>query len=102
MLIGTQGASAVDQLRLMLGNACDEGDAERTAAAEEVRAMLATAIGQVFPGPDVDAQAEGSWAFAHGMAYLHLGGKLSADSRDEIATRVRGALAAILAVDAPA
>lgn len=83
--------------RLMFGNACDEGNAERVEAAGEIHDLLAMAMTQVFPEADADALASAGWAFAHGMAYLHLDGKLQADSLDEIADRVRRAFAAMLA-----
>lgn len=86
--------------RLMFGNACDEGNAERVQAAGEIHDLLAIAMTQVFPEADADALASAGWAFAHGMAYLHLDGKLQADSFDEIADRVRTAFAAMIAAHA--
>lgn len=84
--------------RLMFGNACDEGNADRVRAAAEIHDLLAMAVTRVFPDGDADALASAGWAFAHGMAYLHMDGKLPADSADEVADRVRTAFGAIVSV----
>lgn len=87
--------------RVMFGNACDEGSAERVAAAAEIHALLRGAAASVFPDRDADALASAGWALAHGMAYLHMDGKLAATSPDEVADRVRGAFAAIVGASVP-
>ncbi len=51
----------------------------------------------VFPDADPDALASAGWAMAHGMAYLHMDGKLAARSPEEVADRVRTAFSAIAA-----
>ncbi|MET9026448.1 TetR/AcrR family transcriptional regulator [Nocardia sp. NPDC004168] len=82
--------------RLMFGNACDEGNEERVQAAAEIHDLVQLAMKQVFPDGDPQALASAWWALAHGMAYLHLDGKLPAESSHEVADRVRAAFAAIL------
>lgn len=84
--------------RLMFGNACDEGSAERVEAAGHIHRLLEAAMAQVFPDSDAEALASAGWAFAHGMAYLYLDGKLTA-SDEEVADRVRSAFAAIMAAE---
>ncbi|WP_336082519.1 TetR/AcrR family transcriptional regulator [Nocardia sp. SSK8] len=86
--------------RLMFGNPCDEGDEDRVRAAADIHDLLRFAMGQVFPGIDTEALASAGWALAHGLAFLHLDGKLAADSDAEVADRVRAAFAAILSVGA--
>lgn len=86
--------------RVMFGNACDTGSAERVEAAAEIRDLLAVAMTRAFPDVDADALASAGWALAHGMAYLYMDGKLQADSTEEIGERVRAAFAAILAARA--
>ncbi|MGY0387117.1 TetR/AcrR family transcriptional regulator [Nocardioides sp. WG-D5] len=86
--------------RVMFGNACDTGSEERVEAAAEIHGLLALSMTRVFPDADADALASAGWAFAHGMAYLHMDGKLQVESIDEVADRVRTAFAAILAVRA--
>lgn len=86
--------------RVMFGNACDTGSAERVEAAAEIHDLLAAAMTRVFPDVDADALASAGWALAHGMAYLFMDGKLQADSTEEIGDRVRAAFAAIIAARA--
>jgi hypothetical protein len=84
----------------MFGNACDEGTAERVRTAAEIHELLELAMARVFPDGDLEALASAGWAFAHGMAYLHLDGKLSASSPEEVAGRVRAAFVALLSAPA--
>jgi AcrR family transcriptional regulator len=82
--------------RVMFGNACDTGNEERVQAAAEIHDVLALAMTRVFPAADAAALASAGWALAHGMAYLHMDGKLPAASLDEVGDHVRAAFAAIL------
>lgn len=84
--------------RLMFGNACDKGSAERVRAAEEIHDLLRLAMTQVFPSADPEPLASAVWSLAHGLAYLHLDGKLPVESEQEVSERVRAAFAAILSV----
>ncbi|WP_164234473.1 TetR/AcrR family transcriptional regulator [Microbacterium hydrocarbonoxydans] len=86
--------------RVMFGNACDEGSEERVRAATEIHDLLRAAASQVFPGADADAVASAGWALAHGMAYLHMDGKLAARSPEDVANHVRGAFTAIVGASA--
>lgn len=88
--------------RVMFGNACDEGSEERVQAAAAIHDLLRTAAARVFPAADPDAVASGGWALAHGMAYLHMDGKLDAASSEEVADRVRAAFSAIVGIRAAA
>ncbi|RDI51065.1 WHG domain-containing protein [Nocardia mexicana] len=84
----------------MFGNPCDTDDEDRARAAEEIHELLRFAMTQVFPDGDHEALASAGWGLAHGLACLHLDGKLSADSAQEVADRVRAAFAAILSAQA--
>ncbi len=84
--------------RLMFGNPCDDCNDERVQAADELNELLTQALANVAPGSDATALACAGWGLAHGLACLHLDGKLSADSSDEVAARVRSAFLAIVAV----
>lgn len=84
--------------RLMFGNECDDTDDERVAAAAALHALLAEALVVVFPDADAPELATALWSLAHGLACLHLDGKLAATSPEAVATRVRAAFAAILAI----
>lgn len=84
--------------RLMFGNECDDADADRVLASQELRAVLDDTLGQLFPDADLPDLSTGLWGTAHGLAFLHLDGKLRPEPFDEVAARVRAAIAAILAV----
>lgn len=86
--------------RLMFGNACDVGNTSRAAAAAEIHELLGLAMTRVFPTSNATDLASAGWALAHGLACLHLDGKLSAGSADEVADRVRTAFDAILSARA--
>ncbi|MDG4798197.1 WHG domain-containing protein [Micromonospora sp. WMMD1082] len=86
--------------RLMFGNACDEGDEERVAAAAEIHELLELAMSNVFPAGDAEKLAAAGWALAHGLAYLYLDGKLKAGASGGVADHVRAAFAAILSARA--
>ncbi|ATY12308.1 TetR family transcriptional regulator [Amycolatopsis sp. AA4] len=84
--------------RVMFGKPCDDADDERVKAAEALHELLAAALDRVFPEADASALASAGWGLAHGLACLHLDGKLQAASEKEVAERVRGAFLAIASV----
>lgn len=84
--------------RLMFGNECDEENDERVQAAGEIHLLMQMGMTLVFPDADSEALASAAWALAHGLACLHLDGKMPTASDGEAADRVRAAFAAILAV----
>ena len=86
--------------RLMFGNQCDDTSDERVRASGELHELLAAALTTVFPDADADALATASWGLVHGLAFLHLDGKLPATPRAEVDERVRASFAAILAAHA--
>lgn len=80
---------------LMFGRECDDGDDERVRAADALHALLADSLRAVFPERDPQALATALWSLTHGLAFLHLDGKLSSASADEVAARVRASFSAI-------
>lgn len=80
--------------RLMLGP-CGEHDVRRQAA-EDVLELLESTIRTVLPEADAEALATAGWALAHGLAFLHMDGKLSTAGQGEVADRVRSAFGAIM------
>ncbi|MCY1000001.1 TetR/AcrR family transcriptional regulator [Myxococcus sp. MISCRS1] len=80
---------------LMFGNACDDSNDERVRAAAEVRGLVSTALASVFPGADASALSTAGWSLVHGLAFLHLDGKLGTGTRQEVAARVRSSIEAI-------
>lgn len=84
--------------RLMFGNPCDDANDERVRATSELHELLAVALTKVFPDADAVSLATASWSLAHGLAFLHLDGKLAPTPRAAVAARVRAAFTTIFAV----
>jgi AcrR family transcriptional regulator len=86
--------------RMMFGEPCDRDSAERVAATEVISAYVASIVRQAFPGADPDALATAAWALVHGLAFLHLDGKLDASDPAAVAARVTAAVHAMLTASA--
>ncbi|WP_406691166.1 TetR/AcrR family transcriptional regulator [Saccharopolyspora sp. ID03-671] len=84
--------------RLMFGNPCDDSNDERVKAADALHELLGQALAHVAPEADTTALACAGWSLAHGLAFLHLDGKLPADSPEAVADRVRSAFLAITTI----
>lgn len=85
--------------RLMFGHECDDANDQRVQAAADLHQLLAVVMHQVFPDhQDAAALASAGWALAHGLALLHLDGKMHASSPDEVDSHVRGAFTAVLSI----
>ncbi|GIF20761.1 TetR family transcriptional regulator [Paractinoplanes tereljensis] len=82
--------------QLMFGNPCDDADDPRVRAATEIRRFVKRVIATTYPEADAAALATAGWALVHGLAFLHLDGKLPAGDPAEVADRVRTSMAAIL------
>ena len=82
--------------RLMFGRECDDQNDERVHAAAALHDHLATVLGHAFPDTDADALATAGWSLAHGLAFLHLDGKLANSDPAAVDARVRAAYAAVL------
>ncbi|MFD0055920.1 TetR/AcrR family transcriptional regulator [Streptomyces sp. NPDC127168] len=85
---------------VMFGKPCDDADDERVKAADALHVLLADALDRVFPDADASALASAGWGLAHGLACLHLDGKLQATPEEAVADRVRSAFLAITSVGA--
>ena len=83
--------------RMMFGEPCDRDNDERVAATAAVSLYLREIVARCFPQADAEALAPAIWALVHGLAFLHLDGKLDASSADVVADRVRAAVHAMLA-----
>ncbi|MEW1950784.1 TetR/AcrR family transcriptional regulator [Pseudarthrobacter sp902506025] len=84
--------------RLMFGNQCDEANSERVQASEQLHDVLNRAIESLFPGANISSLSTALWSMAHGLAFLHLDGKLRPTPADEVAARVQSAVAAVFAL----
>jgi hypothetical protein len=88
--------------RIMFGEPCDRGDDERVAATAAVSLYVRGIVERAFPQVDADALATAVWALVHGLAFLHLDGKLDAGSPAVVADRVAAAIHAVLTATATA
>src|SRR3979490_410040 len=61
--------------RIMFGEPCDRDNDERVAAAAVTQYVRAI-VERTFPQADTEALATAVWALVHGLALLHLDGKL--------------------------
>lgn len=81
--------------RLMFGNQCDDTNDQRVRAAAELHELLALALARVFPKADPQPLALACWGLVHGLACLHLDGKLPATPTKDVEARVRAAFEAV-------
>ena len=82
--------------RIMFGDPCDRDSDERVAATAAVSLYVRAIVERSFPQADADAMATAVWALVHGLAFLHLDGKLDAPTPAAVADRVTAAIEALL------
>jgi AcrR family transcriptional regulator len=87
--------------RIMFGEPCDRDNEERVAATAAVSAYLREIVARSFPGADAEALGTAIWALVHGLAFLHLDGKLDGSSPATAADRVTTAIEALLTATGP-
>ncbi len=81
--------------KLMFGQECDRENDERVLASGHLHALLADSLRGIFPHADHDNLATALWALVHGLAFLHLDGKLPSHSDDNVAAQVRASFTAL-------
>ena len=82
--------------RIMFTEPCDRENDERVAATSVVSAYVRAIVERTFPQADAEALATAIWALVHGLAFLHLDGKLDARNLTAVAERVTAAIHALL------
>jgi AcrR family transcriptional regulator len=82
--------------RIMFGEPCDRDNDERVAATTAVSLYLREIVERSFPQADAEALATAIWALVHGLAFLHLDGKLDAADPSLVADRVSSTIQALL------
>jgi AcrR family transcriptional regulator len=82
--------------RTMFGEPCDRDNDERVAATAAVSLYVRGIVERSFPQADAEALATAIWALVHGLASLHLDGKLDAGTPTVVADRVADAIGALL------
>jgi AcrR family transcriptional regulator len=79
--------------RVMFAEPCDPDSEARAAATAAILEYVHGIVGRAFPGADPEAMSTAVWALVHGLAFLHLDGKLDAADAER---RVRAAVRAML------
>ncbi|MFJ7073426.1 TetR/AcrR family transcriptional regulator [Streptomyces sp. NPDC098781] len=88
--------------RAMFAEPCDPTSAERVAATAVITEYVQGIVRDAFPGADSSgALATTVWALVHGLAFLHLDGKLDSSTPEVVADQVRASVSALFAA-APA
>ncbi|MBB2893095.1 TetR/AcrR family transcriptional regulator [Flexivirga oryzae] len=82
--------------RVMFAEGCDRTSPDRVAAVDAIHAYLGEAVGRIFQTDDPAALATGLWSVVHGLAFLHLDGKLDTTSTERVRARVRQTITALL------
>jgi AcrR family transcriptional regulator len=82
--------------RVMFGEPCDPDSSERVAAVTAISAYVEAIVRRCFPDADPEALSTAIWALVHGLAFLHLDGKLDTSAPEVVAHRVRAAVHAVL------
>ncbi|MFF9360493.1 TetR/AcrR family transcriptional regulator [Streptomyces griseoluteus] len=86
--------------RVMFAEPCDPGSEERVAATAAISEYVRGIVRAVFPGVDPDALSTTVWALVHGLAFLHLDGKLDSSTPEVVDAQVRAAVRALFSVAA--
>lgn len=86
--------------RVMFAEPCDPNSAERVAATAAISGYVRGIVRAAFPGADPDALATTVWALVHGLAFLHLDGKLDSSTPEVVDAQVRAAVQAVFSVSA--
>lgn len=82
--------------RVMFAEGCDTSSADRVAAVAAIRDYLGSVVKQALPEADPEPMALAAWALVHGLAFLHLDGKLDTSSDVAVAQRVSASVRAVL------
>lgn len=82
--------------RVMFGEPCDRDTGERVAATTAISEYLGAIVARSFPGSDPGSMSTAIWALVHGLAVLHLDGKLDTSTPAVVTERVRAAVHAVL------
>ncbi|WP_017614917.1 TetR/AcrR family transcriptional regulator [Nocardiopsis salina] len=85
--------------RVMFVEPCDPDNEERVQATAAIWEYVIGIVEEVFPDADPDTLSTAVWALVHGLAFLHLDGKLDADTPETVDNHVRAAVHAVFAAD---
>ncbi|MFF0967338.1 TetR/AcrR family transcriptional regulator [Streptomyces sp. NPDC003703] len=88
--------------RVMFAEPCDPTSEERVRATAAISEYVRDIVRNAFPGTDPDALSTTVWALVHGLAFLHLDGKLDTSSPEVVTAQVRAAVHALFTAAAAA
>ena len=86
--------------RVMFVEPCDTQSEERNEAVAAIAEYVTANVERAFPGNDPAALTTAVWALVHGLAFLHIDGKLDAVAPEAVADNVRSAVNALFAAAA--
>ncbi|MGJ7416146.1 TetR/AcrR family transcriptional regulator [Streptomyces cinereoruber] len=81
--------------RAMFAEPCDPTSAERVAATAAISEYVRGIVRATFPDADAEALSTTVWALVHGLAFLHLDGKLDTSTPEVVAAQVTAAVQAL-------
>ncbi|MFD4647948.1 TetR/AcrR family transcriptional regulator [Streptomyces sp. NPDC058441] len=81
--------------RVMFAEPCDPTSEERVAATAAISEYVRSIVRATFPDVNADAMSTTVWALVHGLAFLHLDGKLDISTPEVVATQVHAAVHAL-------
>jgi AcrR family transcriptional regulator len=82
--------------RVMFAEPCDGDSTERVAATAAISEYVRAIVQQSFPGSNPEAMSTAVWALVHGLAFLHLDGKLDTSTPAVVSDGVHAAVHALL------
>ncbi|MFI1386308.1 TetR/AcrR family transcriptional regulator [Embleya sp. NPDC020886] len=83
--------------RVMFAEPCDPTNEDRVDATAAIKEYVRGIARAAFPHGDSEALSTVVWALVHGLAFLHLDGKLDASTPDLVADHVRTTVHALFA-----
>ncbi|MGW4390876.1 TetR/AcrR family transcriptional regulator [Streptomyces sp. NPDC004685] len=86
--------------RVMFAEPCDPADEERVAATAAISEYVRGIVRGAFPGADPEVLSTTVWALVHGLAFLHLDGKLDTSTPEVVAAQVESAVQALFTASA--
>ncbi|MFF7816070.1 TetR/AcrR family transcriptional regulator [Streptomyces roseolus] len=82
--------------RAMFAEPCDPSSEERVAATAAISEYVRGIVRDAFPGTDdTETLATTVWALVHGLAFLHLDGKLDSSTPEAVDRQVRASVLAL-------
>ncbi|GAA3713414.1 TetR/AcrR family transcriptional regulator [Gordonia hankookensis] len=82
--------------RVMFAEGCDTTSPDRVAAVAAIHDYLGSIVTSALPDAPAEPMAIAVWSLVHGLAFLHMDGKLNTSSDMAVAEQVSSAVYAVL------